>query len=184
MNTRAKLQVQSIIVAGIFCFLASGSMENKPSTKVTAPSDSNTSGPTVETKGSAPDPEIALKCNEASGSGGDSRYLYYGSALKEFFTITSSGSVASRVSLSLADTTNSTFTFDCRELDPDVSASRGCSSYMLRRDSLQLSANHSYSAAMAQARGSDTSTDTFQCQTIDAGEAAQILAQRSQAIQR
>jgi hypothetical protein len=37
---------------------------------------------------------------------------------------------------------------------------------------------------MAEARGSDTSTDKYQCQTMDKDEAAKILAQRNQAIQK
>jgi hypothetical protein len=128
------------------------------------------------------DTGIALKCDDPHG--GDAYYLYYGDALNEFFSLPSFGGIADRVTLSLRDSTNSTLTFDCTELDPDLSGVRGCSSYTLDRASLELSANHSYSAAMAEARGSDTSTDSFQCQQMDKGEAAQILAQRSQALQK
>lgn len=130
------------------------------------------------------DTGIALRCDDPHGSGGDSFYFYYGDALKEFFSIPSYGGVADRVTLSLRNSTNSTLTFDCEELDPDISAARGCSSYTLDRPGLELSANHSYSAAMAEARGSDTSTDSFKCQEMDKGEAAQILARRSQAVQK
>jgi hypothetical protein len=130
------------------------------------------------------DTGIALKCDDPGGSGGDAYYFYYGDTLKEFFTIPSYGGVADRVTLSLRDSNNSTLTFDCTELDRDLSGARECSSYTLNRASFELSANHSYSAAMAEARGSDTSTDSFQCQQMDKGEAAQILAQRSQALQK
>lgn len=157
------------------------------------PSDTRPSTPDSEIKPSTPDSEIkpstptigiALKCDEPGGSGGAAHYLYYGDALKEFFEVPSYGGVESRVTLSLKDSTDTAYTYDCRELDPDAREVRGCSSFTLQRDSLQLSANHSYSATMAEARGSDTSTDKYQCQTMDKDEAAKILAQRNQAIQK
>lgn len=159
---------------------ASTPIDPRPSTP---DSEIKPSTPDSEIKPSTPTIGIALKCDDPSDSA-DAYYLYYGDALKEFFQVPSYGGIESRVTLGLEDSTASSFTFSCTELDPDLSGVRGCSSYKLYKDSLQLNANHSYSATMAEARGSDTSTDKFQCQTMDKDEAAKILAQRNQAIHK
>jgi hypothetical protein len=184
MDSKIKLRIVSVAATGVFCLLAAGSMESSSSNNQNTVTKSEVlpHPDPVQVQPATPSLSIALECVDPK-SASDIRYFYYGDSVSEFFRLEADGKVGERVAVTLDDTSDSKYSFSCRNLDPAVSF-ESCNSFVLRRDSLDLTNDERLnSAALAQESGSSSDSYTFSCHKMDKDDASKVLAKRESALQ-
>ena len=116
---------------------------------------------------------------------GEKTYLYYGDALKEKFDLYPDGSIDSREELTLKETFDEFYDYDCNEIRPDPYEPYTCTSLTLARDTLSLNEARKNSAErQSMGMGMDGDGSLYDCHLMDANKAAQILQKHSEAVQR
>jgi hypothetical protein len=125
---------------------------------------------------------ISLKCGDPRDAN-DVRYFYFGDGAKEFFRFESDGTISERVSLFLDSSTESYYTYNCSNLDPNLERISQCSSFTLSRDTLEVTDNQRASLAVEKEDGETSFSYRFACQVLDKSEASRILTARNVAIQ-